>query len=128
MERYGETMSDDSTIKIRPHRVAGVLVDQRMLIPSAEAVMRQIVAVPAGETRSLGEVRQRLAQQHGADATCPVTTQRMIGIVAAKAVEDHREGREAVPFWRVVDPQKPSSERLPGGGAFIAARRREEKP
>lgn len=119
-------MTDESIIKIRPHRVNGVMVDQTMLLPSAEAVARQISAVPAGETRSLAELREQLARHHGAEATCPVTTQRMIKVVAARSVADHQSGREAVPFWRVVDPDKPNGARLPGGRDFILARRRDE--
>jgi len=125
--RYAGVMSDDSTIKIRPHSVNGAMVEQTMLLPSAEAIARQILTVPAGETRSLAELREALAQQYGAEATCPVTTQRMIKVVAAKSVVDHQAGRKAVPFWRVVDPDKPSGQKLPGGRDFIMARRREEK-
>ena len=119
-------MTDDSTIKIRPHSVNGVMIDQTMLLPSAEAVIREILAVPAGETRSLAELREQLAHRYGAGATCPVTTQRMIKVVAAKSVADHQAGRDAVPFWRVVDPDKPNGAKLPGGREFILARRRDE--
>lgn len=120
-------MTDESTIKIRPHRVNGIMVDQTMLLPSAEAVARQISAVPAGETRSLAQLREQLAAAHGAEATCPVTTQRMIKVVAARSVADHQAGREAVPFWRVVDPDKRNGAALPGGRDFILARRRDEQ-
>lgn len=119
-------MVDDSYIKIRPHSVGGVLVDQAMLIPGADAVAAQIYDVPKGQTRSLAEVRDRLAVQYGAEATCPVTTLRMIRIVAAKSVADYADGKQAVPFWRVVDPDKPNSGRLPGGREFILARREDE--
>ena len=125
--RYAGAMTDDSTIKIRPHSVNGTMVDQTMLMPSAEAIVRQILAVPQGETRSLAELRAALAEQYGAEATCPVTTQRMIKVVAAKSVADHQAGRKAVPFWRVVDPDKPNGKKLPGGRDFIVARRREEE-
>lgn len=119
-------MSDETYIKIRPHRVNGAMVDQSMLMPSAAAVAAEMEAVPAGATASLAELRERLARAHGAEATCPVTTQRMIKVVAARSVADHEAGRKAVPFWRVVDPDRPSSARLPGGSAFIKARRAEE--
>lgn len=125
--RYAGPMTDDSTIKIRPHSVNGVMVDQTMLLPSAEAIVRQILTVPVGETRSLAELREALAQQYGAEATCPVTTQRMIKVVAARSVADHQAGRPAVPFWRVVDPDKPNGQKLPGGRDFILARRKDEK-
>jgi hypothetical protein len=119
-------MNDQSTIKNRPHRVGGVMVDQTMLMPSAELVAAHMLAVPSGETRSLAELRASMAAAKGADATCPVTTQRMIKIVAAKSVADHGAGKQAVPFWRVVDPNKPNSKTLPGGSDFIRARLREE--
>ena len=121
-------MTDDSTIKIRPHSVNGVMVDQTMLMPSAEAIAAQILAVPPGQVSSLAELRERLAKKYGAEATCPVTTQRMIKIVAAKAFVDHAAGRQAAPFWRVVDPDRPNSRKLPGGRDFILARLEEEKP
>jgi hypothetical protein len=120
-------MTDDTYIKNRPHRVNGVMVDQAMLMPSADAVATQILAVPPGEVRSLAELRDRLAAKYGAEATCPVTTQRMIKVVAAKSVADHQAGRKAVPFWRVVDPDKPNGQKLPGGRDFILARRKDEK-
>lgn len=119
-------MNDGSYIKNRPHRVGGTLVDQSMLMPSAELVAAHVAAVPAGQTRTLAELRQGMAAAKGADATCPVTTQRMIKIVAAKSVIDHAAGKKAVPFWRVVDPATPNGKRVPGGADFIAARLAEE--
>ena len=121
-------MTDDSYIKNRPHSVGGVMVDQTMLMPSAELVARHMRAVPPGQTWSLAELRDGMAAEQGAEATCPVTTQRMIKIVAAKSVADHAAGKAAVPFWRVVDPDKPNGRKLPGGRDFIVARRTEEKP
>lgn len=119
-------MSDESYIKNRPHSVGGVMVDQTMLMPSAALVAAHMLAVPAGQTRTLAELRDSMAAEKGAEATCPVTTQRMIKIVAAKSVADHAVGKTAVPFWRVVDPDKPNSARLPGGADFIRARRKAE--
>ena len=121
-------MTDDSYIKNRPHSVDGVMVDQTMLMPSAELVARHVHAVPPGQIRSLAELREAMATEKGAEATCPVTTQRMIKIVAAKAFVDHAAGRQAAPFWRVVDPDRPNSRKLPGGRDFILARLEEEKP
>ena len=119
-------MSDQSYIKNRLHSVGGVMVDQTMLMPSAELVTKHMLAVPLGRTRTLAELRDGMAAEKGAEATCPVTTQRMIKIVAAKSVADHAAGKAAVPFWRVVDPEKPNGRKLPGGRDFIVARRREE--
>jgi len=120
-------MSETRYIKNRPHSVGGIMMDQAMLMPDEELVATHMLAVPAGETRSLAQLRAAMAAEQGADATCPVTTQRMIKIVAAKAVADHQAGKQAVPFWRVVEPGKPNTEKLAGGSAFVLARRADEK-
>lgn len=125
-ECQAEGMTDDSYIRNRPHRVGGVMVDQAMLMPGEALVAAHVLAVPAGETRTLAELRAAMAAEKGAEATCPVTMQRMIKIVAAKSVADHGDGKKAVPFWRVVDPDSANGKRLPGGSDFIRTRRREE--
>jgi hypothetical protein len=118
---------DDSYVAKRPRKAGGVADEQDMLFPSAALVAAHIEAVPPGRTKSLADLRDDMARQYKADSTCPVTTQRMVKIIAAKAVDDHGAGRKAVPFWRVVDPDKPSGARLPGGREYIVARRRDEK-
>lgn len=120
-------MADDGFIKRRPHSVGGVMVEQTMLIPSAEMVAQAIRSVPAGQASSLAAVRQQLAAETGAEATCPITTQRHVRSLAEEAVAAFAAGyTDVVPFWRVLEPTKPNSARLPGGSAFQLARRRAE--
>ncbi|MEO5806881.1 hypothetical protein [Devosia sp.] len=117
----------ESYIKNRPHSVRGETVMQTMLIPNVTMIANSIRRVPPGQTRSLDAVRRELAVEAGAEATCPVTTQHHIKTIAEEAVAAYEAGdTDVVPFWRVVEPSKPSSKRLAGGAAFISGRRRSE--
>ncbi len=78
-----------------------------VLIPDETLLGDAIRALPAGVRSDVGEVRRALAREHRVDQTCPVTTQRML-------VQFSQGGD--VPYWRVVDPEKPFANRLVGGG------------
>ena len=78
-----------------------------VLIPDDAMLADAIRALPQGVRSDLGEVRRALASAHGVDQTCPVTTQRLL-------VQFSQGGD--VPYWRVVDPEKPFAKRLAGGG------------
>jgi hypothetical protein len=114
---------------IEPRR-KGRTGTQSMLIPSVAMVADQIAAVPRGETGDLAEVRRRLAERYGADACCPVTTQRHLRSIAEMSFAAIAAGNvppdDVTPFWRVVDPDRPNARRLAGGPAFVKARRKAE--
>jgi hypothetical protein len=110
----------------RLHSVKGKKVPQRMLYPSQALLAAAIADLPRGAI-PLGAIRRSMATEHGAEATCPVTTQRALRDIAAEAVAAWESGDRAVtPFWRVVDPDAPTARLLAGGPAFIRARRAEE--
>ena len=110
----------------RLRSVKGERVPQRMLYPSQALLEAAIADLPPGGG-ALGAVRRSMAVQYGAEATCPVTTQRVLRDIAAVAVKAWESGDHAVtPFWRVVDPKTPTARLMAGGAAFIRARRAEE--
>lgn len=112
----------------RLHSVRGEKAPQRMLYPSQALVAAAIVNAPRGGS-SLSAIRRSLAVSCGAEATCPVTTQKLLRQIAAEAVRAWELGDRAVtPFWRVVDPDAPLARLMAGGAAFIRARRAEEIP
>lgn len=80
------------------------------LIPDADMLMAELHKLPPGETSDLGELRRSLAARNGAEMTCPVTVQRLL--VAFSHESD-------VPYWRVIDPDRPFAKRLHGGGARV---------
>lgn len=81
-----------------------------ILIPTADMLSSALEHLPTGVKADLGDVRRQLAREHGVDLTCPVTTQRLL--------VEFSKG-DNVPFWRVVDPEKPFANRLVGGGERI---------
>lgn len=81
-----------------------------ILIPTAEMLANALISLPAGVRSDLGDIRRNLASEHGVDQTCPVTTQKLL--VAFSEGDD-------VPFWRVVDPEKPFAKRMVGGADRI---------
>lgn len=121
------TGDDDSYVETRTRSVGGVAQPCKMLIPGLALIEGHIETVPFGRRRSLTELREDMARQFSADMTCPVTVQRLIKVIATNAVADFEAGRQAVPFWRVVDPDKPASAKLAGGQAFIRQRLAEEQ-
>ena len=100
------------TPRIEPRR-KGRGGTQSMLIPSEKMVADDLRAAPAGQVSDLGGLRKALAQQFGADACCPVTTQRHLVAIAQKG---------SAPYWRMVDPDRPFARRLAGGGETIRRR------
>ena len=111
----------------RLHSVGGRKVPQRMLFPSGPMLAAGIAKIPAGHNGSQIALRVALAAEHGAETTCPVTTARLLRDLAAETVAAWETGRrDVVPFWRVVDPDRPTARILAGGADFIRARRAEE--
>ena len=105
------------------HSVAGEKVPQRMLYPSPELLAEAIDSVPVGSVSDLVAIRGALAVSHGAESTCPVTTQRVMQQIAEAAVAAWQAGdKNVTPFWRVVDPDRPFARRMAGGPDRIRER------
>lgn len=121
-------MTQTVQIKERLHSVKGVMEPQRVLMPTLDLLADKIRAVPFGQVRDLKDIKTELAAEHGADITCPVTTQRLLkvaAVIAHSAVT--LKDPNAIPFWRVVDPDGPHGEKLAGGRGFIVAQRARER-
>jgi alkylated DNA nucleotide flippase Atl1 len=78
-----------------------------------DSLLRQI---PEGRLVTLNEIRGHLAQQYGADITCPVSTAIFINIAAAAAEEMRAQGESHItPYWRALKPGGKLNEKYPGG-------------
>ncbi|MDK4737631.1 hypothetical protein ACXHXG_06855 [Rhizobium sp. LEGMi198b] len=99
-------------------RRKGKSLTQSMLIPSKDMVARALRAAPPGELSDIAKIRRALAREYGADACCPVTVQRHL-------VQISQDG--TAPFWRVVDPERPSARRMIGGPERIRERLANER-
>ena len=92
------------------------LAANTMFIPSPEDVARVISAIPAGETRTIVELRRTLALQGGAETACPGATIKYWKWMAHASEEaECRDTVYDVPWWRVLKDGKPSRH-MPGGG------------
>lgn len=99
----------------------------KMLIPRPLDLDALVRAIPRGHLATVTQLRERLARDHGADFTCPLTTGIFLRIVAEAAEEQRAEGKpEIAPYWRVVKEDGSLNEKFPGGAEAQAARLREE--
>ena len=100
---------------------------RRVLVATPLLVNGIIQKVGPGKLITVGQIREHLAKDFQADATCPLTTGIFLRIVSEVAEEDLRVGKEKVaPYWRVVRGDGSLNEKFPGGARVQATRLREE--
>ena len=99
-----------------------------MLIPTPRLVEAVVWKVPVGGVMVLSELRRRLAEAHGADFACPLTTGIFLRIVAEAAEEELKENPAAAvaPWWRVVRDDGKLIDKFPGAPSLQADRLRAE--
>jgi hypothetical protein len=111
-------------------RFAGIPAGAVLYVATPEIVADWVLSVPAGEVRSIEQMRRDLAKRNRADATCPVSTAIFLRSVAEVALRQLGEGADAdavVPFWRVVEPGSAIAKRLAVDGEWIAHMRAGER-
>ena len=84
---------------------AGVKAGQTLYVANPKIVDQYVRAIPAGQTRSIVQMREDLARSRDADATCPVSTAIFLRISAQAAIDEMEGGRakeDVAPFWRVL--------------------------
>src|SRR5260370_40036958 len=97
-----------------------------MLVPSPRLVDEFIRAIPYGASLDVAALRKAMAQKHGAEVACPITTGFHLRTVAEAAFEAHRRGAglDAItPFWRGLDELTPTTKKMSLGSALSAPRR-----
>ena len=107
----------------------GAPAGARMLVGSPRLIDGYIRNVPAGEKRSVAQMRSDLARAHKADTTCPLSTGIFVRIAAEAALDEIARGKpidDVTPFWRVIEENSPLARRLSCGPDFIEMRRRLE--
>ena len=87
-----------------------------MLIPTPSLVNGLLRKVPKGKLVTVGTIREKLARDHEADVTCPLTTGIFVRIVAEAAEEDRGQNKKRItPYWRVVRDDGSLNPKFPGG-------------
>ena len=129
---WKQKLDDGREPKVEPlsRPYAGAPEGAMMLVSTPREVEAYMRRVPPGETRTIAQMRDELAQAHGAQVTCPMSTSIFARIAAEAALEEVEHGRrpeEVTPFWRLIEPDAPLAKRLSCGPGFVAARRSAER-
>ena len=98
-----------------------------IVIPAPIEVDEIMKKVPRGKLITINQIREIVAQKHGATIGCPLTTGIFANITARAAEEAAAEGkRDITPYWRTLKSKGELNEKYPGGVAAQAAHLREE--
>jgi hypothetical protein len=116
-----------SNVKQTDRPIPGVPLNGTILISNPTEISGELAKIGAGRTLSIQEFRERLAEKHQADITCPLSTGIFMRIAAEVALENMAAGKDEVaPFWRVVEPKSPLAKKLSCGPEWIAQQRAAE--
>ena len=99
-------------VKILDKDFSDLKAGQKMLISSPEEIARYISAIPKGTIITPKQMRHDLAQQHGADNSCPVSTGIFLRLAIEEALAIFPIEDSPLPFWRLVDETHPVLKKL----------------
>ena len=124
-ERYDK--ATPSYTKMNSKKFADLPAGTTVLIPSPQDIEAAVERLAEGGTYSLTELRDELAQTHGADGCCPVMTGMNLRVAAEVNLEALAAGMpsdDVVPIWKAIDPTSNLAGKLPGGSQRVAELRR----
>ncbi|MGC6535854.1 MAG: hypothetical protein ACON44_00660 [Candidatus Puniceispirillaceae bacterium] len=99
-------------VKILDKDFSDLKAGQKMLISSPEEIARYISEIPKGTIVTPKQMRRDLAQQHGADNSCPVSTGIFLRLAIEEALAIFPIEGSPLPFWRLVDEKHPVLKKL----------------
>ena len=98
-----------------------------LVIPAPKEVDGIMGEVPRGKLITINQIREVVAQKHGATIGCPLTTGIFANIATRAAEEAAAEGKKDItPYWRTLKSKGELNEKYPGGVEAQATRLREE--
>ena len=98
-----------------------------IVIPAPREVDEIMKNVPKGKLITINQIRDIVAQKHGATIGCPITTGIFAWVAANAAGETAAEGKtDTTPYWRTLKTSGELNPKYPGGVEAQAAHLREE--
>ncbi|OGU55775.1 MAG: hypothetical protein A2V66_14600 [Ignavibacteria bacterium RBG_13_36_8] len=86
------------------------------VIPAPIEVDEIMKKVPKGKLITINGIREILAEKHGTNIACPITTGIFAWIAAGASEEDAKEGKKRItPYWRTLKTGGLLNEKYPGG-------------
>lgn len=111
-------------IRTNDKQFADLPAGSTILIPSPQDIEAEVSR--SGETITFTELRNALAERHGAQGCCPVMTGmnlRVAAEVTFDALDAGVPAEDVVPIWNVIDPTSSLAGKLPGGPERVASLR-----
>jgi hypothetical protein len=108
---------------------ADMTAGAKMFIATPKIIDDYVRHIPKGKSGSIATMRKDLANEYGADYTCPVTSGIFLRIVSEAAYEQIEKGTplsKVTPFWRVVDEKSALNKKFSFGEAFVKRQRKSE--
>jgi hypothetical protein len=127
---WREKLADDKDLpKVEP--ITGKLRknwgEGTFVIPAPREVDALMRRVPEGKIITINELRQALANKHGASIACPITTGIFAWIAAHAAEEGRAAGeKDTTPYWRTLKTGGEINPKYPGGVEAICRKLRKE--
>lgn len=119
----------EPVVEIADKTFAGVEKGSKMLIATPKVVDAYIRNIPKGSSTTLQQMREDLAIEYHADATCPLTSGIFLRIVAENAWDEFQNGKplnKITPFWRIVNSKSPTVKKLACGVDWVKEQRLKE--
>ena len=112
--------------RVNDKKFADLEAGTTVLIPNPADIEAEIRAFRPSEEASFALLRERLADRHNADGTCPVMCGMNLRVVAEVIFEALDAGvptEDVTPVWNVIDPKSNLATKLPGGPSRVQALR-----
>lgn len=88
----------------------------KILIPKPKDIEALIRKIPEGKLITDAHIRNIVAKDYNADATCSKVTGIFLRIIAEAAEEDRQNGNKNItPYWRVINKDGQLKEKYPSG-------------
>lgn len=104
----------------------GMQPGDTMFVATPQIVDAYIRKIPHGQTETIPELRDALANAEACSGTCPLSTSIFVRMIAEAALEDIADGKtvaEVSPFWRVITSQDKMAKKLNIDPAWIDEQR-----
>jgi len=99
---------------------------REMLIPTPKLVDDIVRRVPKGKLVTVGELRTKLARDHGGDVACPLTTGILCASLPRPRTKHRSREQSASPYWRIVRDNGELNPKFPGGVELQSRQLRDE--
>jgi alkylated DNA nucleotide flippase Atl1 len=88
----------------------------KFVIPAPMEVDEIMKKVPRGKLTTINQIRTVLAEKHGVNFACPITSGIFAWVAANAAEEEAAEGkRDITPYWRTLKSGGELNPKYPGG-------------